>query len=1331
MPSYLRNIEMMRKQGATDDDIEAYLKSVGAVEVSETKEAPSWLGTQARATAAGVARRGLRGLSRVATALDVITPKALESGMGPEFARMAERFTEKIAPEDPRRRAEYESGVAGAELATEFLTYGGASKLAAASPQLVRAMGATRARVAGPAALGVVEDIGGSPEQSMASLLATGAEKIGATGVAEQLQQVAGTPGGRALVGTVTGFIPEIAQQAPKVGRAIAAAPAQMAGDNAFLQAGGVLNRNLEQVRNVTPETNPARLLPAEAAGLPRTTVQYEGPAGPGIAARGKVLEEEINQRLMDAAALAKIPVEEPLIEVAGWSKVYKESGRRSRQQQTAYVRSVKKTADRLDREARRRRALPNPDMDAIAQIETAAEAGRRLAAAQGDGSKLILPGFATYDIGGAAAEGLKLAAREPVTGAVVGGGVGALTAEEGDVGQMVERGVLGAAAGAGVSALAGRRLAAQRKAVPGATAPLDTRTPYEQRLATGTVGRTKDAAFNRSVQLLDPTGRRLWQEEEKALAAAGMTRRRVSDAEIDQFAKDIDIDDIVKRDIRKLDTVQIAALGRRISEDRSVFDDMLKRLDDTSISGELRTQFEQARDAAFERLLSYDRIYNTAASEQGRGLRMLGRMMRQAGSNDISQAYRMARQVMELPSNASLSESVQQSIREVFTNPKYKTAAARDEQLAKVLGDLKQSSFLDVALDNRAAGFLSAPNSWFTNIFGSKLGAASNAIANPVAAALDNALFAAGLIKERSVIAGSGRAKAFARSFKEALPSVVDKRYYQGIDPNKPLADMQRKKVNYINGLGLSPQEGEAAWKKTLRPAAKIWESANNAIYGLMTATDVPFFEGALGASMRERAFMRAMREMPKQVGTPEFTRRVEALMDPMQDADPTDALMATMEAMDATFKSPTLAARAMRHLGPVGRYLSPFTNTVSNLVRRGLEDLPLFGLPFAEFQAIFRVKKELKAAGASPEIIAREMQRYRTRVLGRQLTTGVGAVSAGYLLAQFGRLTGQYVDPMGASPEEREEIARQRLTGQAPLTLRVGDRSYSLAPFAFLIPGLVAGAALHDAFKDDDFEVGKFVTTSAKTIGRTVADLPMMQGVKNFSELLSSERNWGVTAGREAAGFLPFSSVIAATARATDPESAKRRPETFTEAIKERLPGLRSEVAPAVGPMGEVIPGPSTLAERINAMTNPFRPAPVRTGALYEMLQELEAYPAGAKRRTAGDVKESERQYAERRQLEGPEERALLQGLLEQDPVAWASVPEGARRKFFTSVERGQTEKGAWRELLSAALQQQRKSVTGYARQQAEERALMEGYAPGTVPFDDRVKLILAGQP
>jgi hypothetical protein len=584
--------------------------------------------------------------------------------------------------------------------------------------------------------------------------------------------------------------------------------------------------------------------------------------------------------------------------------------------------------------------------------------------------------------------------------------------------------------------------------------------------------------------------------------------------------------------------------------------------------------------------------------------------------------------------------------------------------------------------------------------------------------------------------MASSGRAGAYAQKFKEKLPTVLDKRWYQGLDPEKPLAEMQRKKLNYVNSLGVAPQEGEALWRKTLRPAAKILETGNNFVYGLMTSTDAPFFRAAQSAAMKERAVMRAMSEMPGDVGSPKFIRRVEALMDPMQDANPVDAVMALTEAMDATFKKPTWMARKMRDAGVLGRYLSPFTNTVTNLIRRGFEDIPLIGFIPAEIQAR-EIRDRLAKIGVSQEEVAREMRRYRTKIVARQATTGVAELSIGFFGNRAGIITGDYVEPANATAEDREEIARQRLTGQAPLTLRVGGRSYSLAPLAFMIPNVALGATLSEAFKDDDFEKtdlrdwAKVAFRSTQTMGRTIANLPMLQGVKNATELLAGEGSTAVKAGREVASFIPFSSFISSVARATDPGSAKRRPETFTEAIKERLPGLREEVAPAVGPMGEVIPGPSTLAERVNTMVNPFRPAPVRTGALYEALQELEAYPASAKRRTAGEAKESERQYAERRQLEGPTEQALLQGLIDGDPRAWAFVPPGARRKFLTAQQREQTPEGAWRELLSAALSKQRGSVTEYATQQAERQAQIEGYRPKTVPFDQRVKLILAGQP
>lgn len=1326
MNPYLQNVEAMRKQGASDSDVEAYLRSVGA---KEAEPAP-------RSAFSELTRGAALGLAKTGTSLGEVVGMIPGLGAVGEASRRAAEEAEAFY--DPRGGF----GTAGqfvgrgvGELATAIATGGPLAKLVAKAPGAGKiistgmAQGATKAQRAKAIALASapVDVIQGAKEEEgilLPGRVGSIAENVLFSGAGGAVSAAADAK--RAAKAAETAKAAEVAtaEKQATIERLMAepGTPTSQAlreferfragyGPKALevpareMPAAPSVREAIEQMREQSAEVARRQQTLAEiAARVPTPTTQYAGLAGPELPT-GEIPIEAAGSWLADVAQRAKLGVEAPLLETV-------EIGSRTKRQQTQYMKSVQKTADKLEREARRRRALPSPDMEAIARLEEAAAIGRQMVEAEA-GGLITRPGFISTEL---LAQG---------GGALTGAVVGAATGDAEDPFDVAGRALTGAAVGFGVGRGAVRKMAAQRKSVPGATEALDTRTPYQRELAAETVGTRKGDKLNLSVQLLDPTGKRLLDEEVKALEKAGYTRRAVSDAEIDRFAAEVDIPELVKADVRKLDTVQIAALGRRIGEDRTVLNDMVKRLDDSGLTDIERTQFESARDAAMERLVSYDRLLDTAGSEQGRGLRMLGRIMRQSGAQDISQAYKMAKQMAGLKPGQNLSETAQAAIRDVFTNPKYKTAAQRDEQLAKVLGDMQKGGFLEVLLDSRAGGFLSSPVSTMTNIFGSKLAAASNAIANPIAAAIDNSLYKAGLIGDRSVMAGSGRAAAYAGKFKESLPKVLDKRRYQGLDPEKPLAEMQRKKLNYINSLGLSPQEGELAWRKTLRGGAKILEAGNNAVYGLMTATDVPFYDAALAAALKERAALRAAREMPKAINSDMFFRRVEQLMDPMT-ADPVDATMALAEALDATFKTPTRVARFVKEMGPLGRFISPFTNTVTNLVWRGFEDIPIVGLAPAEVRA-GGLKKKLEAIKASPEEIAREMRRYRTRVAGRQLTTGLGAIGAGYMLARAGRLTGEYVEPAGATPEEQEEMKRQRLTGQAPLTLRVGDKSYSLAPFAFMIPGIVIGAALAEASKDDDVELPALAMATAKTMGRTIADLPMLSGVQNVEKLLRFDP---VAFGKEAASFIPFSSAVATVGRAMDPV-VKRKPETFTEAIKERLPVLRESVAPEVGPLGEVMTREQTAGNVLNVLANPFRPAPVRTGALYDALQALEAYPTPGPRRKAGETQETQARYAERRQLEGPQERALLEGLLAGDPQAWAFVPEGTRRKFFTAAQRGQTEQGAWRELLSGALSAQRSAVTSYDRQQAERQAILEGLSPNTVPFTDRVKQLMAGQP
>jgi hypothetical protein len=185
-------------------------------------DAPSWLGTQARASAAGLARMGLGTLSRAAGALDVITPERFRSGMAPKFEEMAQQVTERLAPQDQRRRQEFEAGTAGAELTGELLKYYATGRGAQAIPAARQALGRIGAAGAGGFALGAAEDIGTRPETSLGALGAMGARAVGSVNVpgmgqvslepaAQQLERLAQTPTGRAFIGTVAGAIPETA----------------------------------------------------------------------------------------------------------------------------------------------------------------------------------------------------------------------------------------------------------------------------------------------------------------------------------------------------------------------------------------------------------------------------------------------------------------------------------------------------------------------------------------------------------------------------------------------------------------------------------------------------------------------------------------------------------------------------------------------------------------------------------------------------------------------------------------------------------------------------------------------------------------------------------------------------------------------------------------------------------------------------------------------------------------------------------------------------------------------------------------------------------------
>ena len=309
---------------------------------NNARPSESWVSTQARATLGGLAQTGLGTLSRLAGALDVVTPSRFRSGMGPRFAQMSEDVREQLAPKNPKRRQEYDAGVVGANLASEFLKYGGAGQLAARVPQLVSRLGRTRAAATGGFGLGAVEDVGSTPEESIAALGGTAADYLGFEEAGRVLDRTAQTAGGRALVGAAAGAIPEallgLRGRRPSV--RTPDTPVSRTPDTPVSMKALPPGQYDMPGLSTGPQTRPDRLLAAPTkrltygagdvlpipeptrgyddpemmevpweVGRPRPVRQYDAPIGPGVAddyARpGGTPTDARNERLMSFATSA------------------------------------------------------------------------------------------------------------------------------------------------------------------------------------------------------------------------------------------------------------------------------------------------------------------------------------------------------------------------------------------------------------------------------------------------------------------------------------------------------------------------------------------------------------------------------------------------------------------------------------------------------------------------------------------------------------------------------------------------------------------------------------------------------------------------------------------------------------------------------------------------------------------------------------------------------------------------------------------------------------------------------------------------------------------
>ena len=642
--------------------------------------------------------------------------------------------------------------------------------------------------------------------------------------------------------------------------------------------------------------------------------------------------------------------------------------------------------------------------------------------------------------------------------------------------------------------------------------------------------------------------------------------------------------------------------------------------------------------------------ILSKQASEAGLSLRLtqnLKGIMRDLGVTTRGEYENFVKKALNLRSLDQLSGANRDKFDTITL---IQDEAQKQKELAEFVKGLAKADKVGVLFDSRRAGLLSSLTSILRNVVGGAEVVISSAIERPIAYAIDKAINpgSPAFGRYNPITEGIDFGKGFAKGARRAWQN--RDMLFRGIDIEDPLKTASRN-LSYESAFEGAPSPVKAA--------LQFWNNANNFVYGAVAGPDLAFRQGVLNKSIKERALLRTLRDPDAkslQAGSEQFNaifrKYLEGAEGKYKDALAEDFVFATFDSLDQTLKTKTgfgrLVSGIQREGGPVGRvteFLIPFPNTPTNIVRKALERLPGVGLVVGgDYERVLRNHiKDMRRQGFSvtEKGVSDQLKRMKSELYAKQITGGA-ATLAGYLLYKNGILTAEYATPIGASPEEREAARRRELTGESPLSLKFGDKSYSLASLGTIAPLLAVGAAMASTEEyAEDPTAGQFLGAGGRSALRTTLEMPLLTGAREAIEALEGRgMTKSAAAGRQLGTFIPFSGGLRALSYAAEDVGA-RKPETFVEGVVSGIPILSRRTPARVTSLGEVIP----LTNRVERLLQPYTPRQLVSGPLYEAFDVLDFTPSVPTKRSD----ETYAEFSARRQEEGVAEREILQRILD----------------------------------------------------------------------------------
>lgn len=268
---------------------------------------------------------------------------------------------------------------------------------------------------------------------------------------------------------------------------------------------------------------------------------------------------------------------------------------------------------------------------------------------------------------------------------------------------------------------------------------------------------------------------------------------------------------------------------------------------------------------------------------------------------------------------------------------------------------------------------------------------------------------------------------------------------------------------------------------------------------------------------------------------------------------------------------KSDSLGVKASKKLGQtILDVTMPFVKVPTNVAIKGFYDYTPTGAVVEAMNAYGKIK--------SKNFTQADQAKF-ARAMARSLI-GVGAVRAGFALAEAGLITGAY-------PEDEKEKARWEAEGITPNSIKVGDSWVQVGPLSILFQPALMGVNTFQRAKDGADMFGAYAGAQLDALN-ALKDLPVLTGVKDMIELAMGDNYGnpglmnmnGENAGREMdalSNFLEdkFLSLIVpnfvrSVASATDDKVRQTEYGNAAENFASRIPGLRQTLPEKVDVFG-----------------------------------------------------------------------------------------------------------------------------------------------------------------